>query len=450
MFVGALPKETLQQVARLVRLADVAEAYVCCSGSFRLEQTLSQLSPTLTIRGNDVSLVTCAVGVLAATGDCFPITFRGELAAFEEKLVGASPLERVAAILIAGQMSRFTGKSEHTVLHHQHYLSAFKTYLATAADKLSKIIASMRMTSFERVDFREHARIGAAKGALVLGFPPTYKGGYENLYKFLDRNIEWTPPSYEMFDPKDVGAWVRELHDSGTPYLVGCDQEVHGLKAAAAFSNSGKHTLFIYARTEESSLLRRGYTIKPFRYVPVDCAELTAKTEVLLVPVGAAEMNFLKEQYLARNIVHTAGHLNFLVYLGGKLAGGFIYTRSQHDPTKTIYLLSDFSIVRDRKISKLIAMLAASRDPVAVAERKMLIRPSSVFTTAFTKKPMSMKYRGIFELASRGEGFLNYASPVRQQSAADVYRDWLKRFAGPSAPNAPVARRAEGSHPPHD
>ena len=446
MFVGALPKETLQQVARLVRLADVKEAYVCCSGSFRLEQTLTQLSDTLEIHGNDVSLVTCAVGMLSATRTCFPLKFRGELEGFEDKLEGASDLERVAAILIAGQMSRFTGKSEHTLLHHRHYFSAFKTYLATASDKLSKIVASMRMKAFEACDFREHARRGAERGALVLGFPPTYKGGYENLYKFLDRNIEWVQPHYEMFDPKDIGAWVHELHDSGAPYLVGCDQEVPGLKAAASFSNSGKHTLFIYARTEQSSLLRRSYTLKPFRYAPVDCAKLTPTTEVQLVPVGAAEMNFLKEQYLARNIVHTAGQLNFLVYLSGKLAGGFIYSRSQHDPTKTLYLLSDFSIVRERKISKLIAMLASSRDPVSVAERKMLIRPSTVFTTVFTQKPISMKYRGIFGLAGRGEGFLNYASHVRQQSSADVYAEWFKRFAGPSAPDAPHARGAEGPH----
>lgn len=128
MFVGALPLETLQQVARLVRVDDTREAFVCCSGSFRLEQTLSQLSEAIEIHGNDVSLVTCALGMLASTGDCFPITYKNELAGFEPHLVGAGARERVAAILVAGQMSRITGKSEHAKLHHAHYTKQLPFY----------------------------------------------------------------------------------------------------------------------------------------------------------------------------------------------------------------------------------------------------------------------------------------------------------------------------------
>ncbi len=436
MFVGALPKETLEQVTRLVRLDNVAEAYVCCSGSFRLEQTLAQLSDRVDVIGNDVSLVTSAVGTYAATEDCFPFRFHGELEPFEERLEGATVRQRIAAILVAGQMSRFTGKSEHAALHRQHYLHAFDAYLKKADEKLTKLLLSFRMRRFECRDFRDHAREGIARRALILGFPPTYRGGYESLYRFLSRNIEWPEPSYDVFDPEDIGDWVLELHESGAPYLVGCDKALESLRPAASFANTGKHTLYIYARTDESSLLRRGHTMKPFRYDAVDAAALAMDTRVTLVQVGAGEMNFLKEQYLARNIDHTPGHLNFLVYLGGKLAGGFIYTRSKHDPTKTLYLLSDFSVVRERRVSKLVAMLAASEQPVGVAARRMLIRPEHVFTTAFTDRPVSMKYRGIYELVGRGERFLNYASAIRRQDPADVYAEWWRKYAARDANHA--------------
>ena len=43
-------------------------------------------------------------------------------------------------------------------------------------------------------------------------------------------------------------------------------------------------------------------------------------------------------------------------------------------------------------------------------------RINVVYTTAFTKKPVSMRYRGIFDLVAENRN-VNYASQVRRQSS---------------------------------
>jgi hypothetical protein len=66
---------------------------------------------------------------------------------------------------------------------------------------------------------------------------------------------------------------------------------------------------------------------------------------------------------------------------------------------------------------------------VRFAEIKLLLRFARVETTVFTDKPVSMKYRGIFELKARKPGFLQYVSPVRRQGVQAIYREWFERYA---------------------
>ncbi|MFX8106652.1 hypothetical protein ABTK92_20370, partial [Acinetobacter baumannii] len=69
-----------------------------------------------------------------------------------------------------------------------------------------------------------------------------------------------------------------------------------------------------------------------------------------------------------------------------------------------LYLLSDFAIAREKRLAKLIAMLATGRESTERYDRRRVRRTKVIVTTAFTDRPISMKYRGIFELLSRKPG----------------------------------------------
>lgn len=121
------------------------------------------------------------------------------------------------------------------------------------------------------------------------------------------------------------------------------------------------------------------------------------------------------------------------------LVGGFIYRQlslqwtPEIGPTTALYVLSDFSIDGRRRLAKLVAMLASGQEQVLQFDRRRVQRTGWVTTTAFTDKPVSMKYRGIYKRLSKKPGKLNYASEVRRVSNADIYADWWKRY-GKRAP----------------
>jgi hypothetical protein len=88
-------------------------------------------------------------------------------------------------------------------------------------------------------------------------------------------------------------------------------------------------------------------------------------------------------------------------------------------------------------VSKLIIMLATSMTVMAEVEVALVARIDSVYTTAYTTKPVSMKYRGIFELIKRDPGRLFYGSKVRDQTPAGIYADWFQRFVANARHKSP-------------
>jgi hypothetical protein len=228
-----------------------------------------------------------------------------------------------------------------------------------------------------------------------------------------------------------------------------------GVAPVTQYSADARRLVFTYANSDRSSVRGTAHRSQPFLYRPVDPAALTRDTKVQLVPSDGARLNFLKDVYLAKGIAHTTGQLNVLVYLDGMLAGAFIYTREKFGGEGGLYLLSDFSISRQRRLAKLVALLATCRVPVAAFERKSIVRVTNLATTVFTDRPVSMKYRGIFEISSRKPGFIQYQSNVREQSPDELYRFWWDRWGRPASDEDSARRsakpaRGRAQRPVHD
>ena len=240
----------------------------------------------------------------------------------------------------------------------------------------------------------------------------------------------WPEPSYDVFDPDDLPAWIESLREAGGQFWVGADRQLPKLEPAFAFFSGRNRPVFSYATATTTSVRSRVGKATSFKYEALDATTLKASSKVTLVPIKSEHMSFLKDKYLALGLEHVTGMYNVAVYIDGALAGGFIYSRDTSGRLDVLYLLSDFSVSRDRRLSKLIAMLAASEVPVRAFDRVLAQKSRLVMTTAFTDKPVSMKYRGIYELHARKTGFLQYRSEVRSGSPDEVYRDWWRRFGG--------------------
>lgn len=427
MFVGAVPKPVIEQITRVIPFGEWGDVFVGCSGSFRFDRAVKQRFPAVRVHGNDVSLLTCAIGTLVTKSD-FPLRFTNRLA-FVEELLGerAAFADRVAAVLVALEMSRYAGKSDHAQAHFRHYREAFDGVLGKAREKLARYLDGLVLEAFHAGDFLLQVPRAIEAGGGVVAFCPTYKGGYERLYRFVDDNTDWPAPDYGVWDPKNIEEWTLELDRAGVRYCVLSDQRFERLKPHTSYFGASNKPVHTYSNDGASSLRRDRRRSTPFRYDPVEASALRPDSRCEVVRAEGGMMNFLKDRYLAKGIDHTPGHLNFLVLIDGMLAGGFIYAKDKWGRQDEIYLLSDFSISRERRLSKLIAMLASGRQAVELFERAMVLRVKRLTTTAFTRKPVSMKYRGIYDLVGRKPVMLNYASAVREASFQAIYAEWFAR-----------------------
>lgn len=446
MFFGAVPTECIEQVFRVTDFTKWKAAYVCCSGSFRIERALRTSFPNLPIYSNDVALYSTAIGRLSA-GQPFEVGFKGKLAFVEDylKMIAdenkqdsfTRQVNRTAAVLVACEMSRFARKNLYAQKHYAHFESNFAHYHSKAVEKINKLLPQQTITDYFAGDWREHYRKAFKEdGAGILAFPPFFKGDYEHQYRFIDENTVWDSPSYDLYDPKMLGDILEEIHASGSPYVLLSDQHFEGHKPVISFVTGRKVPHFCYSPTDKSSIRELYNRPEPFKYTPIDAVKLTEKTKVQIVPTDGVKLNFLKDVYLAKGIRHTPGVANYLIYLDKMLVGGIIYSLPKYGAygPGAIYLLYDVTLTRDAKLSKLVAVIATSKTLLDDVGRKIVNRIDTVVTTARTKNPISMKYRGIYELRSRrpsdeveGENIIQYVSGVRPQTPQELYAEWWKK-----------------------
>jgi hypothetical protein len=427
MFVGAVPKEVVQQMLATVAFDEWGDVFIGCSGSFRVDRAIKMRHPTVRVHSNDVSLLTCSVGALAM-GRTFDIRFRDELAFVEELMQGAGFERRVGAVMVACAMGQFTGKNEFARSHFAHYRAHFEDYLFDTLPKLRTLVSEIKIEAFHAGDFLEQVDRAAAAGGGFACFAPTYKGGYERIYRLVNANTDWPEPPYGMWDPKKLPILIDDLDARGIPYCVFSDTLLEGRQPTTEFRGSNK-PVYTYSKARAASIRRRTPGEKRFKYTPIDAASITASSRVEVRVADGAQMNYLKNVYLAKGIHHVTGQMNYVAFVDGQLVGGFIFAQSRFgDKTKELYLLSDFSISRERKLSKLVAMLATSRDVIRPINRKLVADIEEIKTTAFTKNPVSMKYRGIYELTGRAEDHLQYTAKVRDASLQEIFDEWFQRF----------------------
>jgi len=429
MFIGAVPKEVVGQVLATVPFDEWGDVYVGCSGSFRFDRAVKMRHPGCRVYSNDVSLLTCSIGALAM-GREFDIRFRGELEFIEAAISGLDFRGRVAAVMVASEMGKFTGKNEYARVHFRHYREQFRALVDQALLKLAALVAEIKIEDYYAGDFIEQADRAEKTGGGVACFAPTYKGGYERIYKLLNENVDWPAPKYGIWNPDSLPGFIASLEQRRIPYCVISDQLLADRTPTTEWRGANK-PVYTYSNNQAASFRRRLPNEVQFKYTAIDPAAITAASKVSVCVVDGKRMNYLKNVYLAKGIEHTTGQFNCLVLIDGALAGGFVFAQTRFgDKTRELYLLSDFSVSREHRISKLIPMIATSREVIEPVNRRLLIRVEYIVTTAFTTKPVSMKYRGIFELANRTADHLQYRSAIRNQSIQDVFHEWLRKYAG--------------------
>jgi hypothetical protein len=431
MFVRSINQNCRRFLTTYASLFKGKSCVVGCSGNFTFEQLLSLSTKPAGIYSNDVSIYSCAIGWLL-TGQEFNIKLRPDgnewLTPFCKE-----PIDILATILLLTKFIKFN--PEKGMWHrrmHEHYTTRWAGYHSSTKDTLLKALESIRVSSFFAGDVFDHYKQHDQPDTIFMSFMPTYKGGYERIYKRLDELFDWDKPSYEMLDDERRDKIYDYL--TARKYVIYDDRRLD-LPLVFAEHSSSRRNVYMYSNLEApKTLVKQSRSMAQQHYPMIGMQdEITPKSRVKFLPVPNKVVNYYREMFLSKSIAYVDGQYPLLVFIDGKLIGCAIFGLSKFGGSAKgdIYLLSDFVVTgsRYKRLSKLMLYLLTTKPIKQLLEEKFFIRVKTIHTTAFTKRPSSAKYRGVFKLVKKGEGFLNYSAPAGTRTIKQAMREWTDKFS---------------------
>ncbi|NMB82898.1 MAG: hypothetical protein GYA14_13885 [Ignavibacteria bacterium] len=111
----------------------------------------------------------------------------------------------------------------------------------------------------------------------------------------------------------------------------------------------------------------------------------------------------------------------------GRKTFGFLGFSNFRMKDNTCLLVFDFVVLNYKKLSKLLIMLARSLEVKAFISEKLLTNLDTLLTAVFTDNPVSMKYRGEWELKERKSGKLIYKTGF-YNTKDEEFKRWKEKY----------------------
>lgn len=428
MFIGAINNKLRRFFWEAAPLLDGRDIYVGCSGNFTIEQIITRRCPAARLYSNDVSIYSAVVGHAVIKRE-MKLTVAEPDYSWLVPYLEAGGHEQIAVFLLLTEMLKFEKrKTPFACRMWDAYTLYFEKRFNDTLERVKKALASIRVEEFTMVDVHDYY----PKDGVAIGFLPTYVGGYEKLFKRFDEIFRWDAPAYALLTEERREETIRRMITSD--YILYDDRPRPELPCVARAEQFGKKAVYIYSNLKvERGLYRRGLPEKvaTYRLLGID-ERLPVDAELSFLKTDNATINHYRNMFLKKGIETSAGDLCYLVFAAGRLFGFLIFkTYSPKGGDRdTLYLLSDFAAPSTvhRRLAKLLLLVLLTRELKTVLEEAALKRVKAVLTTAFTDKPVSMKYRGIFEMIKRGEGYLNYRAEFKDYTLKEAYALWMKKF----------------------
>lgn len=427
-FVGSINQDLRSILREMAPRWRGVPVYVGCSGNFTVERILRQAGVT-EIHSNDVSLYSCALGMYLSGGKLDVQVKVDEWRWLEPYMEPGVPL--ISTLLLCTQVFQYAGRTEpYFVRMYKAYRDRWPQLHAQTVERVQKALEGMAVASFSPMDVVDFVA-AAPEDAVVISFPPTYKAGYERMYRMFDAVFEWAKPDYVIFDDNRFFELIGLMQEK-REWVTLKDREVPELGQfcrGRVQTTLRSRPVYVYcgARTQPKLTAPKVHT------EPLLIPRLSGpmEGELDIVPITVGQMNTLRSQYLSPSIAPATMSYAFGITVGGQLIGAAGFTRTEFSGPNTIYMMTDFAVrpTLYPRLSKLVLVAVLSKEMKAILEQRFTRRIDYIVTTAFTDKPVSMKYRGLFELIKRGEGYLNYQARTGRWTLREGL-EWWKRHHG--------------------
>jgi len=426
MFVGSINQDMRSVLAELAAGFRGLPVYVGCSGNFTCERVLAR-EGIGGLHSNDVSLYSCALGAFLA-GKPFPLGVQDERLAWLRDWLSPG-LPAVATLLLCTTILEYWDRD-----HPYHgrmwaaYLRRWPELHATTVEKLRVGLEGVRLADFHAGDVVDFLA-AAPDESVVISFPPTYKAGYERLYRKLQATFSWESPTYPLFTADRFQALIERM-TAKRVWLVSRDEPVAGLagfEVASVQTGMRSRPVWMYSNRKLARVTLPRQKTEP---VPWPRVEADPAGPIELVPLTGPQLNTLRSEYLSPLITPAGALLQFGVLAGGRLFGALAYSSPNAGLSAgwcDSYMMTDLAVKSPvPRLSKLVVAAALSTEVRAALEEKQACRVETVGTTAFTDRPVSMKYRGVMDLYSRKPGMLNYVGRAGRWTLAEAFAWWQR------------------------
>lgn len=415
------------------------------SGNFTIERVLAPLQ-RFVLYSNDVSIYSSMIGAYLSdtTRDC---ALREDRRAYWQWLDGyLVDQESVAATLMI--MTRIVDlldgqgnpkPNAWTERMMRAYRMQFPTLHAQTVDKLRAI--QFRVKDYHCGDVLPWAE-AASKDAAFCSFPPFYAGGYERLYQRMESIFTWEKPVYGVMGEPERARLLRAIVDRRdwlfatqvpqpeyAQHLIGSMQPT--IRAA---------TFYIYGSKQQTRIVVPAQALKASK-VPRLVRGMALGDRLHLAVLKTDEFNALRAQYMNISIAPASAGAAYGVLVDDVLIGVFATSTDVMQAGSSVsyvYMMTDFAVAPTDypKLSKLVLMAAPSREAKLLYERMAKRRVRTLFTTAFTNRPNSMKYRGLFAVESKTEHperekryTISYRGEVGQWSLNEALMQWKAKYS---------------------
>ncbi|MBN2570298.1 MAG: hypothetical protein JXB42_12790 [Deltaproteobacteria bacterium] len=413
------------------------------AGNFTIASILRQSGYNGAITACDVSLYASALGAYLSDGpfeaaespDC-PEHLRGLLKQDRD--------EMIASILLLFDLREvWQCKNEYQKRIIENYRIEWDRLIEKTLVKMTAYRKQIEPLDYRAQDGIQILR-ESCREQTVITYPPTYKRGYEQLEKLYKATVHWDQPSYEEMTDKTLEHYE---HIAGySDYFVILEKDLEevyrivGDPVSAADCGRNTKVRIIRKDTEKSYLVKSTAESSPVGAIwPAD-RTITGSETLSAIFLTGKQNTRLNELFMSAHVNYSTQSSSSIGYcLEGALIGksdfqkGFnAFNWGLPEEGGQIYLMSDLAVPYDGKLAKLVLMALLSSDIRDYLEMKYIERYRYVTTTAFSRHPVSMKYRGIFKLHKRKkteDGYsLNYYAEFQGYRLSDVMPLWFERY----------------------
>lgn len=423
-----------------------------CSGNFTLETTIRMNGYAGSLQGCDVSLYTSALGEYFA-GRKLDAKLRDtadpDLQVFGKHMEDGIGVAAVVAIVLdlsehAPRKNEFQKRIWRAMI-----LQAEKLVLETRK-RLETKKAKIQLNDFHSRDGVEVIKsVTNAPDTLLISSPPTYEGGYEKLYAWMEATFEWPKPQYTDIGPaKD---FAELIVGAGTDWMLFTEdrrqdvEEVVGKPIAQAARGPNKNVYLYSNLGVKPKLVRRKVECADEPKWPrlTDRDTISESSKLEFHRINFKEANYIRQLYSSVIVTQASAQFCYAFTLEGKLFGIAMFSLATFDPLvngksiggEYIYMMCDLPVASEKhqRLSKLVLACTTAKEFQHELEHRVTQKVNWIFTTAFSENPVSMKYRGAYDFHSRkpkdanGHYSINYVARIGKKGLKELFRVWFTK-----------------------